>query len=58
MAKMQPVRAPLTLPAVLSRQEVSRLLAATGKFKHQTALSVAYGTGLRASEVISLKGKR
>ncbi len=55
---MQPVRAPLTLPAVLSRQEVSRLLAATGNFKHQTALSVAYGTGLRASEVISLKGKR
>jgi site-specific recombinase XerD len=55
MAKMQPVRVPLTLPVVLSRQEVSRLIASTGNLKHQTALSVAYGTGLRASEVISLK---
>src|SRR4029077_12201483 len=55
MAKMQPVRVPLTLPVVLSRLEVSRLLAAAGNLKHQTALSVAYGTGLRASEVISLK---
>jgi integrase len=29
MAKMQPVRVPLTLPVVLSRLEVARLLAAT-----------------------------
>jgi hypothetical protein len=28
---------------------------ATGNLKHQTALSVAYGTGLRASEVVALK---
>src|SRR5450755_4607284 len=55
MAKMQPVRVPLRLPVVLSRLEVSRLLAAAGNLKHQTALSVAYGTGLRASEVFSLK---
>jgi len=55
MAKMQPVRVPLKLPVVLSRQEVSRLIAAVGNLKHHTALSVAYGTGLRASEVISLK---
>lgn len=55
MAKMQPVRVPLTLPVVLSRQEVSRLLAAAGNLKHHTALSVAYGAGLRASEVSSLK---
>ena len=57
MAKMQPVRVPLTLPVVLSRQEVSRLIAAAGNLKHQTALSVAYGTGLRVSEVISLEGR-
>src|ERR1700689_146423 len=31
------------------------LIAATKNLKHQTALSVAYGAGLRASEVISLK---
>lgn len=55
MAKMQPVRVPRTLPVVLSREEVARLIAATGNLKHQTALSVAYGTGLRASEVVALK---
>jgi len=55
MAKMQPVRVPHTLPVVLSREEVARLIAATSNLKHQTALSVAYGAGLRASEVIALK---
>ena len=55
MAKMQPVRVPHRLPVVLSREEVSRLIAATGNLKHQTALSVAYGAGLRASEVAALK---
>jgi integrase/recombinase XerD len=55
IAKMQPVRVPQTLPVVLSPEEVARLIAAAGHLKHQTALSVAYGTGLRASEVVSLK---
>ena len=55
MAKMSPVRVPQTLPVVLSREEVARLLAAVTNLKHQTALSVAYGAGLRASEVIALK---
>ena len=51
MAKMQPVHVPRTLPVILSREEVGRLIAAAGNLKHQTVLSVAYGTGLRASEV-------
>jgi integrase/recombinase XerD len=55
MARMQPVRVPRTLPVVLSPDEVRRLIAATGNLKHQTALSVAYGTGLRVSEVVGLK---
>jgi site-specific recombinase XerD len=55
MAKMQPVRVPKTLPVVLSPEEVARLIAAADNLKHQTALSVAYATGLRASEVVSLK---
>jgi site-specific recombinase XerD len=55
MAKMQPVRVPHTLPVVLSREEVARLIAAARNLKHQTALSVAYGAGLRASEVVALK---
>jgi integrase/recombinase XerD len=55
MAKMQPVRVPHTLPVVLSCDEVARLIAAARNLKHQTALSVAYGSGLRVSEVIALK---
>jgi site-specific recombinase XerD len=55
MAKMQPVHVPRTLPVVLSRDEVARLIAAAPNQKYQTALSIAYGTGLRVSEVIALK---
>lgn len=55
MAKIQPVRVPRTLPVVLSREEVARLIAAAENLKHQTALAVAYGAGLRASEVVALK---
>lgn len=55
MAKMRPVRIPQTLPVVLSKEEVGRLIAACSNLKHQTALSLAYGTGLRASEVSALK---
>ena len=43
------------LPVVLSPDEVARLLGATRCLKHQAALSVAYGAGLRAAEVASLK---
>lgn len=55
MAKMCPVRVPHKLPVVLSRDEVARLIGSARNLKHQTALSVAYGTGLRASEVAALK---
>jgi site-specific recombinase XerD len=55
MTRMSPVRVPRTLPVVLSREEVARLIAAAENLKHQTALSVAYGAGLRASEVVALK---
>ena len=43
------------LPMVLTPEEVARLLAAAPGMKYRAALSVAYGAGLRASEVISLK---
>ena len=55
MRKMQSVPVPHKLPVVLSRDEVARLLAAVSNLKHQTALSVAYGAGLRVSEVCALK---
>lgn len=55
MVRMHPVKLPRRLPVVLSPQEVSRLIAAASNVKHQVALSLAYGTGLRASEVVNLK---
>ena len=55
LAKMQSVRVPHKIPVILNKQEVSRLIACAGNLKHQTALAVAYGTGLRVSEVLALK---
>ncbi len=55
MTMMSAVREPHRLPVVLSREEVARLLAAVRNPKHRAALSVAYGAGLRASEVAALK---
>src|SRR5262249_27862860 len=52
------IRAPLKLPVVLSPEEVARLLNAAPGLKYKAALSVAYGAGLRACEVVSLKVKR
>jgi integrase/recombinase XerD len=49
------VREPRRLPVVLSPEEVGRLLAATTNNKQKAVLSLTYATGLRASEVISLK---
>ena len=40
---------------MLSPEEVARLLDAAPGLKYKAALSVAYGAGLRAAEVISLK---
>ena len=55
LAKMSPVREPRTLPVMLSRAKVTRLIEAAGKPQYQATLSVAYGAGLRASEVVALK---
>jgi site-specific recombinase XerD len=49
------VHEPRKLPVVLSPEEVARLLDAAPGLKYKAALSVAYGAGLRAAEVISLK---
>ena len=48
-------REPRRLPVVLSPEEVGRLLASAINLKHKALLSLAYATGLRASEVVSLK---
>ena len=49
------VRQPRKLPVVLSPEQVARLLNAASGLKYKAALSVAYGAGLRAAEVVSLK---
>ena len=49
------IHEPRRLPVVLSAEEVGRLLEAAPGLKYKAALSAAYGAGLRASEVVSLK---
>jgi len=49
------VHEPRKLPVVLSPQEVARFLDAAPGLKYKAALSVAYGAGLRVSEVVALK---
>src|SRR5262245_40356055 len=46
---------PQKIPVVLSPEEVRRLLDAAPSFKCRLLLSFAYGCGLRASKVVSLK---
>jgi len=49
------VNEPRKAPVVLSQEEVARLLEAAPGLKDKAALSVAYGAGLRVSEVANLK---
>src|SRR5258707_6020765 len=46
---------PRKVPVVLSPEEVARFLEAAPGIKYKAAFSVAYGAGLRVSEVASLK---
>jgi integrase/recombinase XerD len=55
MAKMSHVYTPQRLPVVLSPEEVARLIEATTSLKYKAAFSIAYGAGLRVSEVVALK---
>jgi integrase/recombinase XerD len=49
------IHEPRKLPVVLSPEEVARFLDAAPGLKYKAALSVAYGAGLRVSEVVTLK---
>src|SRR5262249_58987775 len=51
------IREPQKIPLVMSPDETRRLLAVAGSFKVRTLLSLGYGCGLRASEVVRLKVK-
>jgi site-specific recombinase XerD len=49
------IHEPRKMPVVLNPEEVARLLDAAPGLKYKAALCVAYGAGLRAAEVVSLK---
>jgi integrase/recombinase XerD len=51
------LREPKKIPQVLSPQEAKTLLAAAGSLKARVMLSLGYGCGLRAGEVVRLKVK-
>jgi integrase/recombinase XerD len=49
------LREPQKVPLVLSRDEIRRLLAMAANIKVRVMLSLAYGCGLRAGEVVRLR---
>jgi len=55
VAKLRPVPVEQKLPVILSREEVALLIESAPNLKVKTALTLAYGAGLRSSEVVSLK---
>ena len=51
------IREPQKIPLVMSPDETRRLLAVASSFKVRVLLSLGYGCGLRAGEVVRLKVK-
>lgn len=49
------VKKPKKLPAVLSREEVQKIINSISNLKHRTIVALAYGSGLRVSEAVKLK---
>ncbi len=49
------IREPQKVPLVMSRDEIKRLLAMATSLKARVLMSLAYGCGLRASEVVRLR---
>lgn len=45
------------LPIVLSRQEIKEIIDSIKNLKHKLIISLAYGAGLRISEVVNLRAK-
>jgi site-specific recombinase XerD len=48
-------KAPVRLPAVLSPEDVARMIEAASNLKHRVILMTLYGTGMRRSEASRLK---
>lgn len=55
LAKVSTVSVARTLPIVLNLDEAKRFIQAAAHPKFKAALAVAYGAGLRVSEVVALK---
>jgi len=43
------------LPVVLSREEILKILASIDNLKHRSMIALAYGSGLRVSEIMTLR---
>ena len=56
-AEIYHIREPQKIPLVMSPDETRRLLAVADNLEIRTLLSLGYGCGLRASEVVRLKVK-
>ena len=56
-AEIYHIREPQKIPLVMSPDETRRLLAVASNLKVRTLLSLGYGCGLRAGEVVRLKVK-
>src|ERR1700752_3552651 len=56
-AEIYPLREPQKIPLVMSTDETKRLLAVASSLKARLLLSLGYGCGLRAGEVVRLKVK-
>src|SRR5438034_5579334 len=56
-AEIYHIREPQKIPLVMSPDETRRLLAVANSLKARMLLSLGYGCGLRASEVVRLKVK-
>jgi site-specific recombinase XerD len=50
-------RKPMLLPNVLHIEDISKMIKLTTNIKHKTILMLAYGMGLRVSEIVNLEIK-
>ena len=55
-AEVWHIKEPERLPPVLSPEEVKRVLTMATSLKARAMLTLAYGCGLRAGEVVRLRG--
>jgi site-specific recombinase XerD len=53
--KIPRVKQSRRIPKLFTRDEVHRILDSAGKLNHRSMLMLAYGSGLRVSEIINLK---